>query len=148
MMNSTSHSGRGPSDSEPSDKGGGAGAAASHESSVWFDSECSAGVRYRIARVSVGRRIALGRKIREIGRKLEFLQAGDDAREKLEAMVLAGEIDRAYLEWGLEAVEGLTIDGEEATPETLIERGPMGLAGEILGRIKSECGLSEAEVKN
>ncbi len=137
-MNSTLHS----------DRGIGADGQTSHESSVWFDSACAVRVRYKIARVSVGRRIALGRKIREIGRKLEFLNAGDDTREKLEAMVLAGEIDRAYLEWGLEAVEGLAIDGETATPEMLIDRGPMALAAEILGRIKSECGLSENEVKN
>ena len=137
-----------PLDKGPSGDRCGVDGQASHESAVWFDAACSAGVRYRIARVSVGRRIALGRKIREIGRKLEFLNAGDDPREKLEAMVLAGEIDRAYLEWGLEAVAGLMIDGEPATPEMLIERGPMELATEILGRIKSECGLSEAEVKN
>ena len=69
-------------------------------------------------------------------------------REKLEAAVLQGEMDRVYLEWGLEAIEGLEIDGEAATPETLIERGPANLAAEILGRIRGECGLSESERKN
>jgi len=53
-----------------------------------------------------------------------------------------------YLEWGLEEIEGLTIDGEQATPQALIEKGPMDLAREILGRIKRECGLSEGERKN
>jgi hypothetical protein len=119
-----------------------------HESSVWFDAETCAGVRFRVARISVTRRIELGRRIREIGRKQEFLEAGNDAREKIEAAVLAGEIDRAYLEWGLEEIEGLTIDGEAATPVMLIEKGPMALAGEILKRIKGECGLSEDERKN
>lgn len=123
-------------------------AGTDHQSSVWFDSAVVAGVRFRIARVSVGRRIELGRRIREIGRKLEFLKSGDDAREQLEAVVLAGEIDRAYLEWGLEEVERLTIDGEAATPESLIEKGPLDLAGEILERIKADCGLSENERKN
>jgi hypothetical protein len=120
----------------------------SHESWLWFDADGFAGVRYRIARVSMGRRIELARRIREIGRKLEFLEASTDAREKLEAVVLAGEIDRAYLEWGLEAIEGLAIDGEAATPLTLIEKGPMALAEEVLNRIKSECGLSEHQRKN
>jgi hypothetical protein len=106
------------------------------------------GVRFRIARVSVSRRIELARKIREIGRRLEFLEAGNDAREKIEAAVLAAEIDQAYLEWGLAAVEGLFIDGEEATPAALIEKGPMALAMEILERVKAECGLSENERKN
>jgi hypothetical protein len=119
-----------------------------HQSWAWFDAHTWAGVRYRIVAMSVARRIELARRIREIGRRLEFLEAGNDAREKLEAVVLAGEIDRAYLEWGLEAVEGLSIDGEAATPEMLIEKGPVDLAEEILARIKGECGLSEDERKN
>ncbi|MGH9593159.1 MAG: hypothetical protein ACRD5L_08715, partial [Bryobacteraceae bacterium] len=101
---------------------------ARHESSAWFDAETQAGVRFRVARVSVARRIGLARRIREIGRKIEFLEAGNDAREKIEAAVLAGEVDQAYLEWGLEEIRGLTIDGEPATPESLIEKGPMPLA--------------------
>lgn len=121
---------------------------AQHESSRWFDAEACVGARYRIARISLGRRIELARRIREIGRKLEFLQAGNDPREKLEAAVLQTEIDRAYLEWGLEAVEGLDIDGEPATLESLIERGPLNLAMEILGKIRAECGLTEDERKN
>jgi hypothetical protein len=96
----------------------------------------------------VARRIELARRIREIGRKIEFLEAGNDAREKIEAAVLAGEVDRTYLEWGLEEIQGLTIDGEPATPTSLIERGPMELAAEILGRIKEECSLTEAARKN
>src|SRR6476620_1828240 len=119
-----------------------------HESSAWFDAESRAGVRFRVARISVARRIELARRIREIGRKVEFLEAGQDPREKLEAAVLAAEIDRAYLEWGLEEIAGLTIDGEPATPVALIEKGPMDLAQEILTRIKRECGLSEDERKN
>jgi hypothetical protein len=122
--------------------------AVEYSSSLWCDAASCEGVRYRIARVSLGRRIELARKIREIGRKLEFLEAGSDARERLEAMVLTQEIDRAYLEWGLEAVEGLSINGEAATPESLIETGPADLGAEILARIKSECGLNEDERKN
>jgi hypothetical protein len=115
---------------------------------VWFDAQAMEGVRYEIVRVSFGRRIELARKIREIGRKMEYLEAGSDAREKLEATVLSAEIDRAYLESGLVSVEGLAIDGVAATPETLVERGPVDLAIEILGRIKSECGMTEDERKN
>src|SRR5580698_9801285 len=85
-----------------------------HESSRWFEADSCAGVRYRIARISLGRRIELARRIREIGRKAEFLEAGDDVRDKLEAAVLQGEIDRVFLEWGLETVEGLEIDAEAA----------------------------------
>ena len=119
-----------------------------HDSSAWFDAETYAGVRFRVARISVGRRIELARRIREIGQKVEFLEAGRDPREKLEAAVLGAEIDRVYLEWGLEEIAGLTIDGEQATPGALIEKGPMDLAREILMRIKRECRLSESERKN
>lgn len=118
------------------------------ESRVWFDSESIPGVRYEIVRVSFGRRIELARRIREIGRKMEYLEAGASEREALEATVLSAEIDRAYLDWGLTAVEGLEIDGEAATPEAIVERGPVELAMEILARIKSECGMSEDERKN
>jgi hypothetical protein len=120
----------------------------SHESSVWFDAETRAGVRFRLARISIARRIVLARRIREIARKVEFLEAGLDAREKLEAVVLAAEIDRVYLEWGLEEIRGLDIDGDAATPAALIEKGPMDVAKEILARIKRECGLSENQRKN
>lgn len=130
MTNCTSHSGK------------------TWESRVWFDSAVVEGVRFEIVRVSFGRRIELARRIREIGRRLEYLEAGTEAREKMEATVLAAEIDRAYLEWGLAAVDGLAIDGEGATPEALIDRGPVELAQEILGRIKSECGMTEDERKN
>jgi hypothetical protein len=119
-----------------------------YESSVWFDAETAAGVKFRVARISVARRIELARRIREIGRNVEFLEAGQDPREKLEAAVLAAEIDRVYLQWGLEEMQGLSIDGEAATPAALIEKGPLELAKEILARIKRECGLSEDQRKN
>jgi hypothetical protein len=138
MMNSISRSGRGFHD----------GASEGYDSAVWIDSEAVDGVRYAVARMSFGRRIELVRRIREIGRKAEFLEAGSDARDKLESAVLAGDVDRAYLEWGLVGVEGLTIDGETATPEMLIEKGPVALALEVLAKVKAECGLSEDERKN
>ena len=130
MTNSTSHSVKG------------------WDSRIWFDAAVMEGVRYEIVRVSFGRRIELARRIREIGRKMEYFEAGSNERETLEATVLSAEIDRAYLEWGLTSVEGLDIDGVSATPETLVDRGPVELALEILGRIKSECGMTEDERKN
>jgi hypothetical protein len=115
---------------------------------AWFDSETRLGVRYGITRVSFGRRIDLARRIREVGRKAEYLDAGGDVKDKLEATVVAAEIDRAYLDWGLIGVEGLEIDGVAATPAVTIEAGPVELAAEILKRIKAECGLTDAERKN
>lgn len=123
-------------------------AAVGHESEMWIESKTRPGVRYQIARVSFGRRIDLARRIREIGRKMEYLEAASDIREKLEGAVLAAEIDRAYLEWGFTGIEGLEIDGMRATPVAVIEMGPLDLAAEILTRIKAECVLSEDERKN
>lgn len=119
-----------------------------YASSVWFDSETHKGVRIGILRISFGRRIELARRIREIGRKAEFLEASGDAREKLEATVLGAEIDRAYLEWGLIGIDGMEIDGAAATAGAVIEAGPVDLTAEILSRIKRECGLTEDERKN
>jgi len=130
------------------DKGPGEGSGASYYSAVWFDASSLPGVRFAVARISLGRRIELARKMRDIGRRAEFLEASNDAGEKLEAAVLAGEIDRAYVEWGLVALEGLTIDGTPATPAMVIERGPIDLVSEMLTRVKAEWGLSENERKN
>ncbi|MCL5746619.1 MAG: hypothetical protein M1541_22260 [Acidobacteria bacterium] len=105
-------------------------------------------VTLEIAHISFGRRMELTRRIRELARKVEFHEAGGTARDRIEATLLAGEIDRTYLEWGLIGVEGLEVDGSEATPAELIQSGPEGLCQEALNLIKSECGLSEAERKN
>jgi len=122
--------------------------SSAHESSAWFEAETCAGVRFRVARISVARKIELVRRIREISRKVEFLEAGEDPREKLEAAMLAAEVDRVYLEWGLAEIQGLVIDGDAATPSSMIEKGPLDLAKEMLTRIKGECGLSEDQRKN
>jgi hypothetical protein len=122
--------------------------AEKYESCAWFDSETRAGVRFGILRVSFGRRIELARRIREAARRMEFLSAGNDARDKMEAAVLSAEIDRVYLEWGLVGVEGIEIDGASATASSVIESGPVELTAEILSRIKRECGLTDDERKN
>ena len=119
-----------------------------YQSVVWFESLVRPGVRCGILRVSFGRRIDLARRIREVGRKAEYLDAGGEVTDKLEAAVVAAEIDRAYLEWGWTSVEGLEIDGVAASPGMAIDAGPVELAAEVLARIKSECGLKEDERKN
>ncbi len=119
-----------------------------YASEVTKDATSAPGVRYTIARMSFGRRLDLTRRIWDVARRVEFLQAGSDAREKLEAAVLAGEIDRVYLDWALLRVEGIEIDGTAATPAALIERGPEDLTREMVVAIKAECGLTEEERKN
>jgi hypothetical protein len=90
----------------------------------------------------------LCRRVRDISRKAAFLEAGNELDEKIEASILAQEIDAMYVEWGLESIEGLSIDGEAAGGAELLAKGPDALAREVVDAIKHECGLSEAERKN
>jgi hypothetical protein len=98
--------------------------------------------------MSFGRRVELCHSIREIAPKLEYLEAGSEFGEKVEANLLGQEIENLYLRWGLAGVEGILIDGESPTTEALIAKGPEPLAKEIVAAIQSECGLTEEERKN
>ncbi len=122
--------------------------ALQYESVITIHSKAAPGVTFTIRRVSFGRRMDLSRRVREISRKAEFLEAGNELHEKIEANILAQEIDAMYLEWGLAAIGGLIIDGETATTAQLLEKGPEDLAREVVGAIKEQSGLSEAERKN
>lgn len=119
-----------------------------YESVVRKESTRYPGVSYSINRMSFGRRSELLRHIREIGRKTEYLEAGQSAGDKIEASLAGSEIDATYLRWGLREISGLLIDGEAATRELLLERGPEDLVREILTSIRSECGLNPEESKN
>lgn len=120
----------------------------SYESVIMIRSKVMPVATYTINRISFGRRMELSRRAREISKKAEFLEAGSELNEKIEAGILAQEVDAMYLAWGLVNIEGLTIDGEPATAERLIERGPDDLTREIVRAIKEQCGLSDAERKN
>src|SRR5882762_6635717 len=85
-----------------------------------FASEKFSGVHFRVSRMSFGRRLELARRVRELAQRVEFLAAGESVQEKLEAAVLSNEIDRLYVEWGLASVDGFLIDGEPATPKTVV----------------------------
>ena len=120
----------------------------SYESVVKIESKTILGVTFSINRISFGRRMELSRQVREISQRAEFLDAGNELREKIEASLLAQEIDAMYLRWGLVSIDGLTIDGEAATAVQLIEKGPEELMREIVSTIREQCGLNEAERKN
>jgi len=124
------------------------GIPVSYESVMTTESKAIPGVVFVINRISFGRRMELSRLVREIGKKAEFLEAGTELQERIEAGILTHEVDAMYLRWGLVSVEGLTIDGTPATAEQLLDTGPEALAQEIVAAIKAQCGLSEAERKN
>lgn len=106
------------------------------------------GVEFTIARLSLGRRIDLGQRVREIGFRHEFLAASASVIDQIDAGIVQRRIDRTYLEWGWLGVRGIKIDGDEATPGKLIEAGPETLTREVLAAIRAELQLSEEERKN
>ena len=118
-----------------------------YESVIEIESGSAAGVTLRIARMSFGRRVELMRRVRELARRVECFEAGD-VGERMDAGLLRAEIDRLYVAWGLVGVAGLTVDGAEASVESVIERGPEGLFREALSAVRRETGLSEDERKN
>lgn len=119
-----------------------------YRSCVAVESKCRPGVLLTIRRMSFGRRIELTRQIRELARKVEFLEAGGDTGEKIESALLKAEIEKLYLAWGLVKVEGLEVDGTAATPESLLSEGPEDVCREAIAAIKAECGLTDDERKN
>jgi len=111
-------------------------------------SEAWPGVEFVIARITFGRRLELLKRVRDLAVRLEYFEAGREEKNRIEASLLGAQLDRLYIEWGLEEVLGLQIDGEQATPESLVDRGPEELFQEALAAVKAECGLSEQERKN
>jgi hypothetical protein len=119
-----------------------------YESVTVVESQRAPGVTFAVARMSFGRRVELMRGVRELARRMEFLEAGKEPGERMEAALLLAEIDRLYLAWGLQAVSGLELDGSQATPESLAQAGPEDLFREALAAVRRETGLTEEERKN
>lgn len=119
-----------------------------YESVSIVESQVASGVTFAVAKMSFGRRTELMRQVRELGRKVEFLEAGRDPGQKMDAALLRAEIDRLYVKWGLRAVSGLQLDGVDATPESLVEAGPETLFREAVALVRAETGLSAEERKN
>jgi hypothetical protein len=88
------------------------------------------------------------RQVRDLGAKLEFCRAGLSEADKMDSVILTAEIERIYVLWGLLEIDGLTIDGERATPGTFSSRGPEHLFNEVLLAVQSQCNLTEKERKN
>jgi len=117
------------------------------ESSRRLESQSVPGAVFWIRKTSLGQRIELLTRVRELTRKYEFLKAGGPS-ELMEATLGDLLTTKLYVEWGLERVEGLSIDGHEASVTLLLEKGPEELCVEIAQEVQKECGLSEEERKN
>lgn len=119
-----------------------------YESVTVVEPVAAPGVRLVLRRMSFVRRVELMRRIRDLARRAEFLKAGEDPVEQMEAVLLRAEIDRLYVAWGLERVDGLILDGAPATPESLAETGPEWLFRDAVKAVRRECGLTDEERKN
>jgi hypothetical protein len=119
-----------------------------YESVTVVESQVAAGVKFTVAKMSFARRTELMRQIRELARRTEFLAAGQDPGERMDAALLRVEIDRLYLKWGVLAIEGLDLDGAQASPETLAATGPEDLFREAVAAVRAQMGLSVDERKN
>ncbi|HLI29959.1 MAG TPA: hypothetical protein VKV79_02520 [Terriglobia bacterium] len=118
-----------------------------YASERWVQSDAVPGVRFAIRRISLAQRLELTMRVRELIQRNEFLKSGN-AAEQLEVSLGDLLTQKLYLEWGLSAIENLHIDGQPATAELLIEKGPESLTAEIVGALRQEIGLSEEERKN
>jgi hypothetical protein len=120
---------------------------AKYTSVAWHTSDSWPGVRYAIRRISLGQRIDLTRRARELAQRNDFLRAGE-AVDQLEAALSDLLVRRMYLEWGLVSIEGLTVDDEPVNVSVIADKGPEALTDEIIETLRSELGLTEDERKN
>ncbi|SRR5579884_1867710 len=118
-----------------------------YSSLVWHNSERRPGVRFATRQMSLAQRIALTKQVRDLMLRHDFLKGGDTA-DQLQATLGDLLSRRLYVEWGLAHIEGLSIDGTNATVELLIEHGPEDLTQEIANAIISDLHLTEEERKN
>jgi hypothetical protein len=119
-----------------------------YQSEAVIESEVASGVTFTVLKMSYGRRAELMYRIRELARRHEFLEASERLDDRMEAALLESEINLTYLKWGLKSISGLTVDGADATPEILAEKGPEDLFQEVLKAIRAQAGLTADERKN
>jgi hypothetical protein len=105
------------------------------------------GVRYGLRRISLGQRLELNRRAKELSLRHEFLKTGQVV-DALDASLSDLLVARLYLEWGIAEIKGLSIDGQRATVVMAIEQGPEALIEEMLEAVRGELGLSAEERKN
>jgi len=111
-------------------------------------SETFPGVRFVLRRCSGARRIALIERLATHASHFEALKASERLDDRVRAEALRLRMDFEYLDWGLSRVSGLMLDGELPDAQMLFDRGPERLVEEIVGKVREECELSEAERKN
>ena len=118
-----------------------------HDSVQWHDSQLYPGVQFAVRRISLGQRIELAKKARELAHQYEFMGTGN-AADHWGAVLTDLLVRRMYLLWGLVAVRGLNVNGVPAEAESLADFGPEQLADEVIEILRNDLGLTENERKN
>jgi hypothetical protein len=119
-----------------------------YESAVWRESQHWPGVRFRVLRMSLMRRHRLMQELKALAPEEAFHKAHEGTTSEISAAELQARIDEQVIRTALLGIEGLSIDGEAATIESLIESGPESLAREIAEAIAEESSLNKDERKN
>jgi hypothetical protein len=122
-------------------------AGRNYESLLWLESETLPGVEFSLRKISLAQRIELSSRVRELTLRNEFLRSGEP-RDQLEACIADLLVQKLYVQWAVVDLKGLRIDGQQATVELLLERGPEALVQEMVDAIHSHLELSDAERKN
>jgi hypothetical protein len=98
--------------------------------------------------MSLLRRHRLMQELKALAPEQAFHKAHGEIGSDISAAELQARIDEQVIRAALLKIEGLRIDGEAATVESLIESGPENLAREIAEAIAEESSLNEDERKN
>lgn len=119
-----------------------------YASEVEFSSSSHPGVHVKMRRCSAGRRIELMERLAAHAARYEALKASERMDDQVQAEALRIRMDFEYLDWGLQRVSGLLVDGQAPDATVLFERGPEELVAEIVRAIRQECEFPEDERKN
>ena len=116
-----------------------------YESTITVQAKSAHGVTLRLNRMSFARRMELMQRIRDLGARTDRAGGTDEILQNMDATLLAFEVDRTYVLWGVREITGLEVDGIPATPQSLAEAGPEALFREALTAVKGICGLAGAK---
>ncbi len=119
-----------------------------YASAEWHESDVLKGVRYKLARISLARRVEITSRVRALVAEAEYHVSSDGMLDAIAAAEVEAKVHQAYLQCGLLELRGLRVDGETCGVAELVERGPEGLCREIAGRIRALCVVSQEERKN
>lgn len=120
-----------------------------YESAAWRNSRLWPGVQFQVLRMSLIRRHRLMQELKSLASEEAFHRAApDEASSEISAEELRTRIDELVIRTALLGIKGLSIDGQPATVESLIDSGPENLAREIAEAVAEESFLSDDERKN